>query len=84
MLVDIGGVKMNDSGKLYEVNDAGKIVRQNAGRKGGRRRVKKGFATMNKDRLKAITSEAGKKGMAKRWHETDNIGSNSEQEKLQD
>lgn len=47
-------------------NESGRIVRQLAGRKGGRRRVKKGFATN-----KLLASEAGKKGMAKRWHETD-------------
>jgi hypothetical protein len=32
-------------------------------RKGGRRRVKKGFAT-NKE----LASQAGKKGMRNRWH----------------
>lgn len=39
---------------------------------------------MDKERLKKITSEAGKKGMAKRWHEKDNAArSSTKQEELQ-
>lgn len=60
-------------------NEAGRIVRQLAGRKGGKRRVKKGFATNPE-----LASEAGKKGMRNRWHGKDNnSGSSTEQEKLQ-
>jgi len=51
MLVDIGGVKMNDSAK---------IIKEFAGRKGGRRRVKKGFA-------KTLTSEKAREYANKRW-----------------
>lgn len=51
---------MNASGKLYEVNEAGRIVRQQAGRKGGRRRVKKGFA-------KTLTSEKASEYAKTRW-----------------
>ena len=47
-------------GKLYEVNEAGRIVRQQAGRKGGRRRVKKGFA-------KTLTSEKASEYAKTRW-----------------
>lgn len=43
-------------------------IRRNMSRKGGRCRVQKGFAKMDKTRLKKITSEAGKKGMRNRWH----------------
>ena len=43
-------------------NEQGRIIKQFAGRKGGRRRVKKGFATNT-----TLASEAGKKGMASRW-----------------
>ena len=50
---------MKDSVKF---NEQGRTIRQFAGRKGGRRRVKKGFATNIK-----LASEAGKKGMASRW-----------------
>jgi hypothetical protein len=57
---------MNASGKLYEVNEAGRIVRQQAGRKGGRRKVKKGFA-------KTLTSQKAREYVKKRWEkrETD-------------
>lgn len=48
---------------LVRFNEHGKTIKQFAGRKGGRRRVKKGFATN-----KQLASEAGKKGMANRWH----------------
>ena len=44
------------------MNDSAKLIKKFAGRKGGRRRVKKGFATNTK-----LASEAGKKGMASRW-----------------
>lgn len=60
------------------MNDSARLIKKFAGRKGGRRRVKKGFATN-----KQLASEAGKKGMAKRWHETDNPGTNPKQEKQQ-
>lgn len=52
---------------LDNLNDHGKTIKRFAGRKGGRRRVKKGFAMMDKDRLREITSMAGKKGMESRW-----------------
>ena len=45
-----------------KMNDSAKLIKKFAGRKGGRRRVKKGFATNTK-----LASEAGKKGMATRW-----------------
>ena len=44
------------------MNDSAKLIKKFAGRKGGRRRVKKGFATNT-----TLASEAGKKGMASRW-----------------
>lgn len=44
------------------INDSAKLIKKFAGRKGGRRRVKKGFATNT-----TLASEAGKKGMASRW-----------------
>lgn len=56
--------KMRDSVKF---NEHGRTIRQFAGRKGGRRRVKKGFATNKK-----LASESGKKGMMNRWHGKDN------------
>lgn len=46
-----------------KMNDSAKLIKKFAGRKGGRRRVKKGFATNPN-----LASAAGKKGMAKRWH----------------
>lgn len=69
--------KMNG---LVRFNEHGKTIKQFAGRKGGRRRVKKGFATNTK-----LASEAGKKGMARRWHGTEDsyTRTNSEQEELQ-
>lgn len=57
------------------MNDSGRLIKKFAGRKGGRRRVKKGFATNTK-----LASEAGKKGMAKRWHGTNNSGTDTKQE----
>lgn len=47
------------------MNEAARLIKKFAGRKGGRRRVKKGFATNPK-----LASEAGKKAMANRWHST--------------
>lgn len=44
------------------MNESARLIKKFAGRKGGRRRVKKGFATNIK-----LASEAGKKGMASRW-----------------
>lgn len=44
------------------ISDSAKLIKRFAGRKGGRRRVKKGFATNT-----ILASEAGKKGMASRW-----------------
>ena len=44
------------------ISDSAKLIKRFAGRKGGRRRVKKGFATNT-----TLASEAGKKGMASRW-----------------
>ncbi len=51
MLVAIGGVKMNDSLRL---------IKKFAGRKGGRKKVKKGFA-------KTLTSEKAREYAKKRW-----------------
>jgi general stress protein YciG len=45
-----------------KMNDSAKLIKKFAGRKGGRRRVKKGFATNVE-----LASEAGKKGMKSRW-----------------
>lgn len=52
------------------MNDSARLIKKFAGRKGGRRRVKKGFATNPK-----LASEAGKKAMANRWHSSkqDNV-----------
>ena len=44
------------------ISDSAKLIKRFAGRKGGRRRVKKGFATNT-----TLASEAGKNGMASRW-----------------
>ncbi len=54
-------VKMNvldDSGKT--LNDSGRLIKSFAGRKGGRRRVKKGFA-------KTLTSEKASEYAKRRW-----------------
>lgn len=67
--------KMKDSVKF---NESGRIIRQLAGRKGGRRRVKKGFATNPK-----LASEAGKKGMDTRWHGNNDTRSNTKQKERQ-
>lgn len=48
--------------KNIKVNEHGTTIKRFAGRKGGRRRVKKGFATNPE-----LASEAGKKGMKTRW-----------------
>ena len=62
------------------MNDSLRLIKKFAGRKGGKRRVKKGFATNPK-----LASEAGKKGMGSRWHGKDNdSGSDTQQEKQQD
>lgn len=61
------------------MNDSARLIKRFAGRKGGRRKVKKGFATNPK-----LASEAGKKGMKNRWHGKDNApGAGPEQEKLE-
>lgn len=57
------------------MNDSARLIKKFAGRKGGRRRVKKGFATN-----KQLASEAGRKGMAKRWHGTNDSGADPKQE----
>ena len=51
---------MNASGKL---NEGGLTIKRMAGRKGGRRRVKKGFA-------KTITSEKAREYVKKRWEKS--------------
>ena len=43
-----------------ELNDGGLTIRRMAGRKGGRRRVKKGFA-------KTLTSEKAREYVKRRW-----------------
>ena len=66
---------MNASGKL---NEGGLTIKRMAGRKGGRRRVKKGFA-------KTITSEKVREYVRKRWHGKDSSpGSSTEQKELED
>ena len=61
-----------------ELNEGGLTIRRMAGRKGGRRRVKKGFA-------KTLTSEKAREYVNKRWHGKDNdSGSGSEQEEQSD
>lgn len=57
------------------MNDSAKLIKKFAGRKGGRRRVKKGFATNIK-----LASEAGKKGMARRWHGINDTRTDTKQE----
>ena len=63
---------------LVKMNDSARLIKKFAGRKGGRRKVKKGFATNPK-----LASEAGKKGMASRWHENNDSGTNTQQEERQ-
>lgn len=59
------------------MNDSARLIKKYAGRKGGRRRVKKGFA-------KTLTSEKASEYARKRWHGKDNdSGTNTEQEKLE-
>ena len=59
------------------MNDSLRLIKKYAGRKGGRRRVKKGFA-------KTLTSEKASEYARKRWHpENNNSGANTEQEKLE-
>ena len=68
---------MDDLGKT--LNDSARLIKKYAGRKGGRRRVKKGFA-------KTLTPELAKELVNRRWkRENDNPnGSSSEQEELSD
>ena len=58
------------------MNDSARLIKKFAGRKGGRRRVKKGFA-------KTLTSEKAREYAQKRWDGKDNnSGTSTEQEKL--
>ena len=67
---------MNGSGKL---NEGGLTIKRMAGRKGGRRRVRKGFAM-------TLTPELARELVNRRWkRENDNPNrASSEQEKLSD
>lgn len=59
------------------MNESARLIKKYAGRKGGRRRVKKGFA-------KTLTSEKAREYAKKRWHGKDSdSGADSEQEKLE-
>ena len=49
---------MDDLGKT--LNDSARLIKKYAGRKGGRRRVKKGFA-------KTLTSEKAREYVKRRW-----------------
>lgn len=60
------------------MNDSARLIKKFAGRKGGRRKVKKGFATNPK-----LASEAGKKGMESRWHGNKDSGADPKQEERQ-
>lgn len=64
---------MNASGRL---NEGGLTIKRMAGRKGGRRRVKKGFA-------KTLTSEKAREYVNKRWNKTDDIRSDPIQKERQ-
>lgn len=66
---------MNGSGKKR--GQLHPEIRRMVGRKGGRRRVKKGFA-------KTLTSEKAREYVNRRWHPDNNPRTNSEQEKLED
>lgn len=60
------------------MNESARLIKKYAGRKGGRRRVKKGFA-------KTLTSEKAREYARKRWHGKDShTRTSSEQEKLED
>lgn len=52
---------LDDSGKT--LNDSARLIKKYAGRKGGRRRVKKGFA-------KTLTSEKAREYVKKRWEKS--------------
>lgn len=59
------------------MNDSLRLIKKFAGRKGGRRRVKKGFA-------KTLTSEKAREYARKRWRGKDSSsGTSTEQEKLE-
>jgi len=60
------------------MNDSARLIKKFAGRKGGRKKVKKGFA-------KTLTSEKAREYARKRWHGKDSdSGTDTEQEKLED
>lgn len=66
---------LDDSGKT--LNDSARLIKKFAGRKGGRRRVKKGFA-------KTLTSEKAREYARKRWHGEDSSpGTSTEQKELE-
>ena len=66
---------LDDLGKT--LNDSARLIKKYAGRKGGRRRVKKGFA-------KTLTSEKAREYARKRWRGKDSSsGASTEQEKLE-
>lgn len=66
---------LDDSGKT--LNDSARLIKKYAGRKGGRRRVKKGFA-------KTLTSEKAREYARKRWRgKYSSSGTSTEQEKLE-
>lgn len=59
------------------MNDSLRLIKKFAGRKGGRRKVKKGFA-------KTLTSEKASEYARKRWQGKDSpSGTSPEQEKLE-
>lgn len=59
------------------MNDSARLIKKFAGRKGGRRKVKKGFA-------KTLTSEKARDYANKRWHGKDSPpGSSTEQKELE-
>lgn len=48
---------------LVKMNDSARLIKKYAGRKGGRRRVKKGFA-------KTLTSEKAREYAKRRWEKS--------------
>ena len=66
---------LDDSGKT--LNDSARLIKKYAGRKGGRRRVKKGFA-------KTLTSEKAREYVKKRWHPDNNSRTDSKQKERKD
>lgn len=60
-----------------EMNESAKLVKKFAGRKGGRRRVKKGFA-------KTLTSEKAREYVNKRWNKSNDTRADPEQEERKD